>query len=359
MTFSSKNYRNKTLLDCLQDVIDSTGNQAWIDPYKNFRYVSPTAAQTAPFGLSNDPNFNTTFQVGIESYETDDTAAINRVYFYGGKKLSNDFIQDLSTQANGTNTTFMLAYYPSPSSDGNIYAIVNGTYYIPGRQDGGTAADKLISDGGTAVVLLNADAHTLIFNSAPTGTVQAKYRYELPLLVTLVSKPSYQFFGTYLDGTLSDSSVVDINIAVQRCKILLLEQAYGLTTIKARCWRAGLQSGMAISLYHSIRQINSVFIVQEVDTKPLGNGIFQYDITLGAWNWSMVDVLNHVISALIPEDDSTDESETPVDDEEADDQLTLTDTATATTANFGGYQAHASALGDGHDAYCGFSSITS
>ncbi len=362
MTFASKNYRNKTLLDCLQDIIDSSGNQAWLDPYKAIHYVSPSFAQTAPFALSNSPDFRTSFQVGVDEYDIDDTAAINRVFFFGGKKPSNDFAQDVSTQANGANTTFMLAYYPrATAKDGKVHVTVNGAELVLGYMSGASAKDKLKSQGGLADVLINADAHTLIFDVAPSAgsRVICTYRYELPLMVQLVSQPSYQFYGTYLDGTLSDTSVVDTNIAVQRCKILLLEQAYGLVTLKARCWRAGLQSGMAIRVDHSIRGIHTTFIIQEVDVVPKGNGLFEYALTLGAWNWSLVDLLNHLIRAASTDDTSSQEDTTVVDDQELFDQMHASFTVAKTVQNFGGYKAHATVIGDGFDAFAGFASITS
>ncbi|GHO55529.1 LamG domain-containing protein [Ktedonobacter robiniae] len=359
MTFSLKNYRNKTLLDCLTDIIDSTGYQAWVDPYKNFHYVSPGSASTAPFKLSNNPDFVTSFQVGVDSYEIDDNAIINRVYFYGGRKPSNDFVQDLSPQVNGNNTTFLLAYYPRTASDGKVHAYVNGVEKTIGYQAGTTLKDKLRSQGGTADVLLNADAHTLTFDIAPPAgsTVTCKYRYELPLMVVLPDPVSVRYFGGYFDGTVSDQTVVDTQVAIQRAKVLLLEQAYGLRTLKLRCWRSGLQSGMVLRVDHSIRGIHDSFIVQEVDIKPMGNGFFEYDVTCGAWNWSMVDILNHLFAAAQPNDTSSQESTTQIDDQEQNENLSLSFSVSTTTTKFGTYLAHTFALGDGRDAYAGFCSI--
>ncbi len=361
MQFTVKNYRNKTLLACLTDVIDSTGYQAWIDPYRNFHYVSPGAASTAPFAVGDSPDFRASFQCGVDSYEIDDTATINRVFFYGGRKPSNDFTQDLSTQVNGNNTTFVLAYYPRPASDGKVHVYKNGVALLLGYISGTTANDKFKSQGGNADVLLNADAHALTFDVAPVlgSTITCTYRYELPMMVVLASQPSVQYYGEYLDGTLSDQTVVDTNIAVQRCKILLLEQAYGLKTLKLRVWRAGLQSGMIMRVDHAIRGIHDSFVIQEVDTKPMGNGFFQYDVTLGGWNWSMVDILNHLIASAQPQDDSTQENSTSIDDQEANENFHVGFSAVATAAPHGGYHAHALALGDTHDAYAGFCSIAS
>ena len=136
--------RAKTMQESIQQIADTVGFDVWIDPYKKFQYRSPSNSGTAPFAVSDDPDFITSFPLAITNYEKDDTAIINRVYFYGGKTPSNDYTQDLSQQANGSNNTFVLAYYPRPSAEYSItttdaqgyttttqivYFTVNGEYY--------------------------------------------------------------------------------------------------------------------------------------------------------------------------------------------------------------------------------------
>lgn len=357
MKFSTKNYNNTTLLDAINDVVDSTGYQAWVDADRQFEYVNPGTNQTAPFSLSDSPNFRNSFQVGIDSYEIDDTATINRVYFYGGKKLSKDFDQDISTQANGTNDTFLLAWdSPHPANDGDFHVKVNGTELVVGLASNN---DQLKSQGGLCDVILDVDAHNLTFNVAPAAgaTVTCKYRYEIPLKVVLPDMQSVAYFGEYLDGTLTDDTVVDPLIAVQRSKILLLEQAYGLKTLKLRCWRAGLKSGMIMRIDHNVRGIHESFIIQEVDYVPKGAGFFEYQVTLGAWNWSMVDVFNHLIRSAQATDTTSAEETTIIDDREQSDNLSASWSWVSEEKPHGGYCIHAAPLSDGHDAYCGFFSL--
>src|SRR5262249_12000038 len=120
-TFTSFPVRSKSLLWALQKIVDTVGYQIFITPDKKAHYEAPFQASTAPFGLSSSPTFNTTQAYKVTDLTVDDTAAINRVIFFGGKHPSNDFIQDLSPQANGNNTTFVLAYYPKEATDGKVH----------------------------------------------------------------------------------------------------------------------------------------------------------------------------------------------------------------------------------------------
>lgn len=360
-TFTIKNYRNVSLQKAIQDITNVTGFQIWIDPYKRIYYVYPGQAQTAPFALSTSPDFRTSFQYGVDDFEIDDNAVINRVYFYGGRKLSNDFTQDVSTQVNGVNKVFVLAYYPRQTGDGKIHVKVNGVDVNVGYANSDKAANTFVSQGGTANVLINADARNITFDTAPASgsTVSVIYRYESPMVIVVTDEASRQFFGQYYDGFLSDETVFDVNIAIQRSRVLLLEQSFGLKTLKCRCWRSGLQSGMVIQVDHSVRNIHASFIIQEVDIIPYGNGFFEYYLTLGAWNWNMVDIVKKLFDAVTPTDDSANETTSTITAEQAVDTLHYSFTMTKTITNFGGYYARSTAVADGHDAYCGFCSITS
>jgi hypothetical protein len=155
------NLKNKSLQKCLQFIADKVGNSVWIDPTLHIHYAAPGQFGTAPFALSQYPDFRTYFQMGFDEYTVDDSSAINRVTFYGGKHLSNDFYQDLSVQCNGSNTTPTLAYYPHKAHDGFFHVYVGGVQQVVGFYGSTGAANTLKSAGGLADVLINTDAHTL------------------------------------------------------------------------------------------------------------------------------------------------------------------------------------------------------
>jgi hypothetical protein len=359
-TFGPENYQHFTLQKALQRVADKTGYAIWIDPNKKMHYVNPVQASTAPFQLSDNPDFSSSFAMGVNSVKVDDNSAINRVYFYGGKHLSTDFTQDLSVMVNGTNDIFTLSYYPHKAADGFYHLLVNGVdHHITGFSGGTTNADKLIRDGGTASYLLDIDAHVIYFNTAPTvgTTVQLKYRHEIPLVVVLTDENSHSYYGDYYDGVISDQSVFDTATAIKRCRTLLLEQSYGLTTLEVKCWKPGIQSGMILRIDHITRAVHNSYIVQEVHVVPKGGGFFEYVITLGAWNWNLVDIVTQLARNANPDDTSSSEEEVPITVESYTHSVGVTDTWTTSARTMGGYFFRDTPTGDGHDGYFGLASF--
>lgn len=360
LTLGVENFTHFTLRKALQRITDKTGYIIWIDATKHVRYADPTKAPTAPFSVSDEPDFNTSFQCGIDNYQIDDTAAINRVYFYGGKNLSNDLTQDLSVQCNGTNDIFILAYYPHKSSDGLFHLKKNGVDVALGFVGGSTANDTLKKDGGNADALLNIDSHTIQWSTAPTAgtTVQFVFRREVPMTVVLADNNSKNFYGAYLDGVISDSSVFDQSTAIRRCKTLLLEQSFGLETLKMRVWRAGIQAGQIISVNHTVRNIHKSFVVQSVAVVPKGGGgFFEYTLQLGAWNLNLVDLVMQLARNATPDDTSSTESEVVIAIEEVNENVGFHLSFTTQTRTMGLYYPRDTAVGDGHDFYPGLASI--
>jgi hypothetical protein len=360
-TFAIKNFRNTSVEQVLQTVAGITGHFVYVDYYKNLHYIAPTTASSAPYNLSDSPDFVVTFPHAVKEFTIDDTSAINRVYFYGGSKLSNDFTQDLSPLANGHNTVFPLAYYPTHASDGKYHVTVNGVAQNIGSASGTGTANTYVGQGGTANVLMDAGARTLTFDPASPpasgATVYATYRYNHPLNIIITDQNSYSYFGTYLDGSIDDNTVFDITTAVQRCRVLLSQQSLGLVTLKIDTYKAGIQAGMIIHVTNTVRGINGSYLVQEVDTETYGGGNFVFHLTLGAWNWHLIDFLLKLPTLATFQDDHSDNTET-VTIEQVLATVQVHDVWSKITRT-GPYYARSTPVGDGHDAYPGFSTISS
>jgi hypothetical protein len=349
--FNKKIFRSKTLMKALQEITDTTGFAIWIDPYKRLHYLSLSSAQTAPFSLSDVPNGSTSFGHLV----------INRVVFTGGKKPTPDFTQDISPQANGNNTTFVLAYNPHDTSDGKIHVLVNGGEKVVGHANGSSAANTLKSQGGLADVLVNVDTGTLQFDVAPAAgaAVLAKYRYNAPLVMQLTDMTSFAFFGRYFDGRIVDDTIFDQQTALQRCRILLSEQSYGLVSLTVQFRQPGLQAGMLLPVVNSKRGINATFVVQSVKTLPKGAGKIWYEADLGAWNWNLIDVLVASAHATTPTDLTQDESTSIIQVQQPGFNLQSAFAVTTSVRTSGQFYARSAPVGDGHDGYPGFMTITS
>jgi hypothetical protein len=197
----------------------------------------------------------------------------------------------------------------------------------------------LKSAGGLADCILNVDAQTILWDTAPlaTDTVTALYRYNIPLLVTLTNQASYAYFGRWYDGNLIDDQVFDTQTAIQRLRILLAEQAYGLTEITFTTRQAGLQAGTQLRIDNSARGIHNTFMIQKVTTKPIGNGFYDFEVECGAWNWHLADVLLAASRYMTPQDDSTNESTTPIQAQQVTVNIGVHTVATATVTGSGTY----------------------
>jgi hypothetical protein len=362
--FPVKSFRNVSVQRVLRTIAGITGYMVWVDFNMQLHYLPVSGAQTAPFGISDTPDFMTTFPHNVQEFIIDDNSVINRVTFYGGRHNSGDFSQDVSSLANSNNKVFPLAYYPHPTSDGKFHVLVNGVEQVVGDVNGATtAANTLKSAGGLADVLMNTDAHAVTLDVAPASgaTVIVKYQFDFPLTLVVTSQASYQFFGPpYLDGYVSDDTVFDTNTALQRAKVLLSQQAFGLVSLKIDCWQGGLVSGMAVFVKNVVRGINGLYLVQQVEMEPLGSGNFVYHLTLGAWDWNLLDIMMQLAHATAPMDTSQTEVVEQVDinaviiNANATSSWTKSDTLHAQP-----YYARAAVVGDGHDAFPGFASISS
>lgn len=360
--FPAKLFRNVSVLQVIQTVAGVTGYLIWVDFAKAIHYASPASTSTATFSLSDSPDFVRSFPHNVQEFLIDDNSAINRVTFYGGKKLSGDFTQDVSPLANSNNVVFPTAYYPHVTSDGKFHVTVNGAEKVVGYATGATsAANTFKSAGGLADCLINPDAHNVTFDVAPSSgsTVLIKFQYEFPLTVVVTDETSHKFFGDpYLDGSISDQNVFDAATGVQRAKVLLSQQSFGLTSLKVDCWQPGIKSGQLLSVKNTLRGINGTYLVQQVETQPLGAGNFVYHVTLGAWHWNIIDVIVKLAASTAFTDNSQDENTSILALFQVAENITASVSTIKKSETIGPYYARSTAVGDGKDAFPGFSTIT-
>ena len=359
-TFPVKNFRNVTVEQVLQTIGGVTGYLVYVDYLKFLHYISPTAVSAAPFNLSDQPDFVSTFTHSVTEFLMDDNSIINRVFFFGGTRVSNNFTQDVSTLANGNNTTFPLAFHPLVTTDGKYHVLINAVEQVVGRSNESGPANTFKSAGGLADVLIDQSSDVALFDVAPAGgsTILIKYRYSFPLSFILTDEVSHKFFGAYFDGSIDDSTVFDPTTAIQRSKVLLSQQSFGLTTIKCDIYKAGIQAGMAIHVTNALRGINGTYLVQAVDINPLGGGNFVFRLTLGAWNWNLLDFLLKLPTLAAFQDDTPDEVTTLLNILSVSTNVMVHDAWTKSAVGNGPYYARATVVGDGHDAFPGFATIS-
>jgi hypothetical protein len=384
--FPLNNFRNVTLEVVLQTIAGITGYMVFVDYHKFLRYLPPTLASSAPFSLSYSPDFVHTFPHNVQEFLVDDNSAINRVLFFGGTRLSNNFWQDMSPMVNGNNKIFTLAYNPLVMADGHYHVQlggsngVGGTEQIVGTSNSSGVSNQLISAGGTAQCLIDQNGRSITFDTAPSGTtLYAGYRFSFPLSIILTDEVSHAFFGNpYLDGFISDTTIFDTTTAVQRCRVLLAQQSMGLTSLKVDTWFPGIQAGMLLAVVNPLRGINASYLVQQVQIETYGGGNYVYHISLGAWNWNLIDWLLKLPTLAAFQDSQANETTDTVTIQSIAANVGVNDLwQYPARTSTGPYYARAYAAGlsllysvprmlgstiegvnfDGHAAFCGFATV--
>ena len=148
-------------------------------------------------------------------------------------------------------------------------------------------------------------------------------------------------------------------ISIQRCKVLLTQQSFGLVSPMIDCWQPGLQSGQLLKVVNAVRGINTTYLIQQVETAPLGAGNFVFHLTLGAWNWNLVDVIVKLAAGQAVSDQSIQTNDETVDVEQTQASVQASTTWVKLYEHTGPYYARSSAVGDGHDSFPGFATISS
>jgi hypothetical protein len=213
-TFTIKRFKQYSLQKAIQAVADTVAYEVYITPDAKFYYAAPHTATTAPFGFTDslEPlDFRAWVNYKVDQYTQDDNAVVNRVFYYGGQRLVGDYTQDCSGQCDGKSKVFLLAYAPEKASDGAIHVTINGSDISTGYE----GIDTLISQGGSYQAIVNTVSKVVQLDTAyPAGTIASvRYRYKVPLILTLTDQGSYQYFGRYYDATLADDSIYDISTA--------------------------------------------------------------------------------------------------------------------------------------------------
>lgn len=377
--FPVKRFRNVSLEQAMQAVAGITGYLIYVDYQKNLRYVAPAVASSAPFSISDNPNFINSFPGAVTDFQVDDTSAINRVTFYGGTKLSNPFTQDISPFANGNNKTFPLAYSPSSLAGGGYLLTVNGVNQAVYVSTSAAPFGQFKSQGGSADALVDTSNKTVTFDVAPASgaTVLFTYRYSFPLALRMTDENSHKFFGVYMDGYIQDGSTIDVFTAIQRAKVVLAQHSFGLTTLKIDAYHGSAQSGQIMQVVNTVRGINASYLIQNVEIEPYGGGNFVYHLTLGAWNWNIIDWMLKVGTLNAFSDPTQDEGVDTVDLQSLLSNFTLSTALKAApkpayairglappvpisnAATRWVFYARSSPVGDGHDAYPGNSTVWS
>jgi len=100
-------------------------------------------------------------------------------------------------------------------------------------------------------------------------------------------------------------------------------------------------------------------MIQQVTVVPIGDGVYRYDLQIGAWDFNFIDVLLNTVRTTTPQDMTANDVTIQLDVKQA---AFVAVTAMAGSSKLGPtdhvFYARSSPIDDTHTAYPGYSSIS-
>lgn len=194
----------------------------------------------------------------------------NRVYIRGGTKLS-DFTT-YNELGDGEKKEFVI-----PDKPHDISIEVNGSPETVGIKHINTSGfdwyvnfqEKYVEQDSGGAVLTSSD------------TLEVTYKYDIPILVAVEDSASIAEYGQR-EYAIFDKTITTTQQARDRASAELTDYANDLIEASFTTMTAGFVSGMYINVNLTAYSVNENYIVQNVRTKSLGAGLFEYQISLAS-----------------------------------------------------------------------------
>lgn len=247
-----------------RQICDLTGRNWYIDYNKDVHYF-PLTTETAPFNISTSNN-----EYQNLSLQKDATQIKNRVYVRGGTRLSDFTIY--SEVGDGEKRKFVL-----PDKPHDISIEVNGSSETVGIKHVDTSGfdwyvnfqEKYLEQDDGGVTLTSSD------------TLEITYKYDIPILVAVEDTDSIVEYGQR-EFAIFDKQIRTTQQARDRASAELADYANNVIEGSFETFTAGFVSGQYININLSEYGVNENYIIQKVNTKSLGAGLFSYQISLAS-----------------------------------------------------------------------------
>lgn len=293
ITVDAISFNENTLRDVLNSLTALSGFLYYFDYYGTLYYL-PAYYSAASFVLTDaQPDNVTSFSYYEYQLEKDATQQKWDVIVIGGKFLAGA-IQDSFT-GDGSTTVFTLAQQPH-----NIHQTTVAGSLI---KVGVSKRDKFT---GGVTALYNKAKKTLTFQTAPANgaSILIQYTYEAPIVVECiddsVNKPvSPAYALPPFISKIHDTNLTSNAAATTRGLVELTNLSKPLVTITCKAQQFA-SVGQIIYFTASLDGIlNQPYVVQEVDSSYLGNGINEFNYTLGYYRPTFTDHSRHIHKATV------------------------------------------------------------
>lgn len=303
----------KSIREMLNELCSASGKEWNIDYWKNLRYFDAGTAVAASFGLSDTPDYVTTFPYQILDYSNDVTQIRNKVYIKGGSRIDEADTYylgkagatppDIDIGCDGIKKVFIVPYKFLPSSDefSHFWMWVNfggepPTDDFQAVLVGTEGVDGLLPDDGLYWVLWNYEDMRLTFWQAPLElykSIKIEARRYIPVETTMQEDtsigPPYNF-GLW-EEVISDPKIISEDVATLTGEVFLAQNAFPRLTLRVRCWRDGLEVGQKISATEVLRGISGNFVIKEMKITFPNLESAEYELSLDTYRPDTVDIL--------------------------------------------------------------------
>jgi hypothetical protein len=340
-THDRRRFNRKSLREIIDDLSDSAGADWYVDASKNLHYFL-SEETAAPYGLADvgSANYTSTFPMQDLVVDTNGSNVFNRVEVVGSFYRSTD--QTIYVAGTGVDTRVIMpfgAHAPTGSSGIQVWRN-DGSLGSPSWTQM-TVKTGYIDTLGASTEVLHYYSERVLEQQAAwpalANAVKVTAQFDIPLRTRVRDQASYDHYGRWLDTLITDTNLVSQDTAKMAGRGQLAQTALATTALRCTVWEPGLAAGQTISVVESVQGINANYLVREVDTTVIDMGYTQYNLQLGVYDPSLVDIIAALARASKKE---------PIwrDDEVLDEILeqietiVFTDTANAIVTSTGPYK---------------------
>ena len=287
---------HRSLFDLVAYLANSAG-MLWHINYDKELVYRKTSTEAAPFGLSDVPDYVSTFPISDLNVTHDGSSLTNVVTVVGGSYLSNP--TDVIVAGTGKSTRVILPFKMRGDNDDESGIAVyrnDGTENAP-NWTRLTVKPAYINDAsslGANEVLYYYQERTLEAASAwPNlpNAVRVHGRYEVPVLVRALNSDSIAKYGKALEEVIVDTNITSIQTAKLRAYGELAQRALKKTAVKAVIKKPGLVAGQRIHIRNAAYGLDEEYVIHSVITTALPGGRINVDLSLGDYDPDLISLL--------------------------------------------------------------------
>jgi hypothetical protein len=267
--------------DFLNELAARMGAEWWIDYDKKLHWDSGMAI-AAPFGISDAPDFATTFPCADLRRMQDGTEIINLVTVVGGSYRSDDVYHEYAGDAQQKRHVIP-HFYHAAAGQSAVKVDVNTGSDVSPIWTAKTVGIKYIDDTAGMDVLFAFREKFFEFATAPPALKKSWRvfgKYEAPLRVQVSNDESFALYGVWLSDVIDDSTLQE-KIEARRRGIAYLAEKSAVVVFTGSTDQPGLRAGMVLHITNAARNVDTDYLIRTLNISFAGGGFAHYSFEIG------------------------------------------------------------------------------